>query len=134
MIFVIFWSFIVKAACRERPGTIRPAFYCCRHLARLEEVIGGKLFAKRLNGLELSELGRHVIERALMIERDAAILEAMGRRNNELAAGSRNMLRRMVMPRLDQFFDNYAGIELPYLRSEASELNQNEADIALRLA
>lgn len=109
-----------------------------RHLARLEEVIGGKLFAKRLNGLELSELGRHVIERALMIERDAAILEAMGRRNNELAGRvivtcPPMLLRRMIMPRLDQFFDNYAGIELTLI-SEARQanLNQNEADIALR--
>ena len=108
-----------------------------RQVRILEEHLGSRLFTRTGRGLELTELGRELAERASRIFEDMAwAVDRVSARPTTatLRVGApRAFATRWLAPRIGEFCENHPWIDfrLDSSRDEA-ELGRGEADVSIR--
>jgi len=127
----------LAAAARERGVD---ASLVSRHLAALESALGFRLFDRTTRRLHLTEAGRSYLERSrvLIDELEIAQQEAA-----DLVAEPKGVLtvtasnafgERWLMPRLQNFCDQYPGVSLDLkLTDSVIDIVSEGVDIAIRL-
>jgi len=112
-----------------------------RRLLGLEEALGTRLFNRMPDGLQATEAGRQLIERALRMEQEMLGLsrELVGEdqrlEGNVRITATEMMATRFIAPHLGKFRERYPDIALELICTSGKlDLSRREADLSLRLS
>jgi len=111
-----------------------------RRISALEEQLGSRLFDRLPSGYAMTQVAENLYHHALSMEEiaQAADREVFGM-DTQLTGtlkltASYDVFSRLLTPKLQQFTDQYPGIDLELLSSTSlADLASRQADIALRL-
>lgn len=111
-----------------------------RKIKELETKLGFSLFLRSTRGLALTQPGRYVFDRVSVIETSIAELHRLTARSSEAGASlvrlsaSEGIGQFWISGLLAAYFESYpnARVEM-VINNQSIDLNNNEADVALRL-
>jgi DNA-binding transcriptional LysR family regulator len=112
-----------------------------RRIAALEEQLGSRLFDRLPTGYAMTQVAENLYSHAIAMEETAMAadrevfgMDAQLSGTLKLTA-SYDVFTRLITPKLQQFTDQYPGINLELLSSTSlADLASRQADIALRLS
>lgn len=109
-----------------------------RHIARLEQTLGVKLFDHRHDGYFITEQGRNLLETAQKMNGSAHIFSRQAKALGDVASGrvrvaSGFWFSRFITEHLPDFRDQHPSIDIELITGHAlADLDRGDADVSIR--
>jgi len=112
-----------------------------RRLARIEAILGSKLFQRSEGSLRQTDVGHRVVERAERIELEVEAVKEMTSGTKSAVAGCVRLtsipilINRLLFPDLKQLYKAHPDLRVEFIAEPRNlSLTKRDADLALRLA